>query len=257
MAVCTRVRQSSAYVKDWLTCQPGVKEPSLTDWLLFDISSRVPNVLYYAFTQHEEARTTGADWEWWFVFRRQSMRLRVQAKKIHPTANNYSSLARTNRHGLQIDMLLKDARQVNAIPLYALYSAVSTNVMCGLRSQKHRDGVFIAGGQQLYNTFIAGPRKFIGVSDLLALSNPFSCFVCCPLVRASEDDMQRYFEKYYATEFYPTSSNTENPVGFHRELPSYVSSFLEYGQEQLPDWWEREFRFQLRGFKALVVYDFR
>jgi len=48
--------------------QPEVKEESLTDWLLFDVSQKISRITYKSFPRHEEARRTGADWEWWFLF---------------------------------------------------------------------------------------------------------------------------------------------------------------------------------------------
>ncbi len=66
--ICKQLHQSSGFVRKWIAKQPAVKEESLTDWLLFDVSTRLPNVLYHAFTRHEEARHTGADWEWWLLF---------------------------------------------------------------------------------------------------------------------------------------------------------------------------------------------
>ena len=77
-----KLRGSSLYVRKWLVRQPSVKEESITDWLLFDISENIKSVYYQAFTRHEEARKTGADWEWWFVFRDFAMKLRIQAKKL-------------------------------------------------------------------------------------------------------------------------------------------------------------------------------
>lgn len=128
-SVCQHLQESAAYIRNWLEKQPGVKEESLTDWLLFDTATRVPNISYRAFTRHEEARETGADWEWWFVFPTKSFRFRVQAKKLSPTNDNYPELARTNRHGLQIDKLLSNSESANAIPLYAFYSALNAPLL--------------------------------------------------------------------------------------------------------------------------------
>jgi hypothetical protein len=39
LALCGVLGDASSYVHDWLMEQPTAKEESLTDWLLFDISS--------------------------------------------------------------------------------------------------------------------------------------------------------------------------------------------------------------------------
>ena len=45
--------QCSAFIYEWLLKQAHVKEESLTDWLLYDISSSNPNIYYKAFSGHE------------------------------------------------------------------------------------------------------------------------------------------------------------------------------------------------------------
>jgi len=51
----------------WRREQPNVGEESLTDYLLWQVSRHLECVKYVKFTRHQEARFTGADWEWWFV----------------------------------------------------------------------------------------------------------------------------------------------------------------------------------------------
>lgn len=143
-----RLRNSSLYVRKWLIRQPSVKEESITDWLLFDISERIKGIYYRAFTRHEEAGKTGADWEWWFVFRDFAMKLRIQAKKLILKQDNDPSLAHTNRHGLQIEKLLKDSINENFIPLYAFYTSHADVTMCGKKILD--EGVYLAGGKQIY-----------------------------------------------------------------------------------------------------------
>ena len=254
---CKELRKSSGFVRRWLTRQPGVKEESLTDWLLYDVSERLPFVRYVAFSRHQEARETGADWEWWILLRRHYFRIRVQAKKVSAADDNYPELARTNRYGLQIDKLLADARTANAIPLYALYSTETGHSMCGGQPHTHKDGVFLAGASHLYADFIAGTRQRISSLDLLTRSNPFSCFACCPLTRELDGAMSRYFERYYTAEVYPDGQDRNEPRGTHTQLPAYVSSLLEHDSEGVPDWWEREFGSSLQDFNAILVYDYR
>lgn len=93
--VANRLRKSSLNVRKWLIHQPSAKEESITDWLFFDISAHIKGIYYRPFTRHEETRKTGADWEWWFVFRKFAMKLRIQAKKLILEQDNYPSLAYT------------------------------------------------------------------------------------------------------------------------------------------------------------------
>lgn len=254
--ICKELRKSSSYVRQWLTNQPVVKEESLTDWLLYDVSKNVPSVLYHAFTRHQEARETGADWEWWILFKKHFVRLRVQAKKVSTSKDNYPELARTNRHGLQIDMLLDGAQKANAIALYALYSAHDAKTLCNQHHTQYDDGVFFAGATRLNADFISGARQRITADDLLSRSVPFTCFACCPLVHGHDGSMTEFFENYYASEL-GTDNGRNVRRGIHFELPGYISSLLEHRGEGVPDWWEKEFQNSLQGFNAVLVYDYR
>jgi hypothetical protein len=254
---CKELRESSSYVRRWLTRQPGVKEESLTDWLLYDVSDRLPFVHYVSFSRHQEARETGADWEWWILLRGNYFRIRVQAKKVSATKDNYPELARTNSYGLQIDKLLDDARIANAIPLYALYSTETGHSMCSGQPHMYEDGVFLAGATHLYADFIKGGRKPVSSSELLNRSNPFSCFACCPLTRKLDGGTLSYFERYYRAEVHPDGEDSDVPRGTHTLLPDYVSLLLEHSAEGIPDWWEGEFRSSLLDFNGILVYDYR
>lgn len=90
---CTKLKEASREIREWISDQPSVKEESITDWLLRDISKRVKNVYYTSFSRMTEARTTGADWEWWFLFDCGSYRMRIQAKKLAPYGTAHSGTA--------------------------------------------------------------------------------------------------------------------------------------------------------------------
>lgn len=253
--ICQQIRESAEYINLWLTKQPNVYEESLTHWLLFDVSNRLSNVLYHTFTRTEEGRETGADWEWWILFPQNYVRFRVQAKKVS-SGNNYPNIARTNAHGLQINKFLEDSKRVNAISLYALYSPAINYEMCNGKLSNQNDGVFIVGGQQIYNNFIDGRTLKITASDILKLSKPFSCFACCPLITSDGGGLRQYIKKFFQLEMTSGSPDSNNFRGLHDELPQYLLSFLETARTGLPEWWENEYH-ELRDFKELLVYDFR
>ena len=56
----------SEYIYNWINRQNHVKEESLTDWLLYEISQQCDFIYYQAFSRHEEAQN-GSDWEWWIL----------------------------------------------------------------------------------------------------------------------------------------------------------------------------------------------
>ena len=260
---CEKLKDSSVYVKEWIDLQSAVKEESLTDWLLYDISKKIDGITYKAFSRHEEARTTGADWEWWFLFHTFSAKMRVQAKKLITDKDNYPSIAHTNKYGLQIENLLKDSQDKNFIPLYAFYTSLKEQVMCqrGITDE----GVYMAGGNQVYTDFIECGKKHVHPSDVLIHCVPLSCFLCCPLCYEGDEGFIRFLSDYYQNEIKADknvnsknkSEKEEELPGIFRQIPKYVSSFIEFSREGLPEWWEKEFSYGLEGAKALVVYDAR
>lgn len=255
------VRDTSLAVRRWIQRQPAVKEESLTDWLLYTISEAIPTVTYKAFTRTEEARTTGADWEWWLVYPNYSFKMRIQAKKLFPKKDNYSGIVHTNQHGLQIDRLLADATQRNYAAFYAFYTAETGKVLCG--NGINDEGVFIAGARNVYNSFIGGGKKQVQGQDALALSIALSCLFGCPLVAGDAPEGPiAFFQRYYADEIRRDSNasidelSPQNILGFHSKIPNYLSSLLE-SKQNVPDWWETEFSYDLQGTNSILVYDAR
>jgi hypothetical protein len=267
--------KSSQYVGNWIYRQPYVKEESLTDWLLFDMSENIEDVYYKSLPRHEEARRTGADWEWWLLFSDFCFAMRVQAKKLYSTYDNYPVIAYTNRYGLQIEKLLHDAARGNLMPFYAFYTDQRADVMCP--NKRNDEGVFIAGGRKIYDTFINAPREQVMVADILPHTLALSCFIGCPLVLWGEsptqpgfggqeggDRFRRSIITYYKSEFGPEFSDEETNIaeyenipGMRKEVPQYVESFIDLSRKSLPDWWEQEFSGDIEGTNALLVFDLR
>ena len=175
--------RSSQFIGHWIHRQPYVREESLTDWLLFDMSENIKGAYYISFPRQEEANRTRADWEWWFLFSGYCFAARMQAKKLYPAYDNYPGIAQTNMYGLQIEKLLHEAAQDNFMPFYAFYTDYSTQVMCP--NQRNDEGVFIAGGQKICGTFMSVPRVKVTAADVLRqnLSCPFPASLLPPGIR--------------------------------------------------------------------------
>ena len=254
---CEVFQDAAAYIGQWLTVQPSVKEESLTDWLLFDISTKVSRIVYTCFSRHDEARKTGADWEWWFVYTNGSYRYRVQAKKTKKTGDNYPSIAYKNKHGLQIDKLLANSKDVNAVPVYVFFTASTTlqNSKCGRRIQS--TGAFSVGAQTIYDRYIVPGKSKVSENDLLVQSIPLECYTCCPLMHETPRGMDEFLSRYFLTELkLATNASKESSLGFHPELPAYAASLLEH-RDGIPAWWEQDFQSQISDFDSIVIYDRR
>jgi hypothetical protein len=243
--------------------QPSVGEESITDWILFTLSQSLPKLKYKKFTRHQEARTTGADWEWWIVDNDSAISMRIQAKKITSGKDNYAGLAHKNQYGLQIKKLIQDAIRKNFIPFYALYSAPTTTqkVICehGL-DLAQQQGVFISSAQLLYDKYIKNGKVKVKANDILSESNPLHCMACCSMHlhegKLSTSSFYEYIEYYYGKSLPEVNSNIQN-LGKHENAPLYVKSLLEAVDSEIPDWWEKEFQYQLEGFNSLVILDLR
>jgi hypothetical protein len=250
--LCNIFNAAASYVHHWIERQPAVKEETLTDWLLFEISERTNLVRYRMYTRHEEARLTGADWEWWFVGSKSNLRLRVQAKKALGTKDLYPDLMRTNAYGLQIEKLIADSKAVNAIPMYAFFSSLSASGLCGRRGPK-QEGVFLSSAHRIQSRFLVSGRSKITPAQVLAISNPISCAFCCPLSDRSDSSVD-YFRQYFS-EGFVSAQDESSKSGIHDQLPDYVMALLSSNQEILSEGLRTDEAPQ--GFNSLLVVDLR
>lgn len=264
-SACKHFSSASSYVSRWIAAQPTVGEESITDWLLYELSRNIPPLKYKKFTKHQEAQVTGADWEWWFVGAKQSLRLRIQAKKLKSGVDNYPSLAYSNAHGLQIEKLLTDASKANALAFYAFYSApLSSNFLCRSNRSIHAaaPAVLLASAKTLEANFVNPARRFVSETDIANQCNPYECLVCCPLSVGSErgkiQGIYEHIRHYYGEALEAEeSANIRSPIGLHDELPPFVSSLLETRHGDTPEGWELEFPRQLPEVDSILVWDMR
>lgn len=263
--VCKHFSNASSYISNWIVAQPSVGEESITDWLLYTLSSNIASLQYKKFTKHQEARVTGADWEWWIVGKRQSIRLRIQAKKLKAKGDNYPSLAYSNAHGLQIVKLLSDSSSANALAFYVFYSEpVSSNFLCGgsPTTRTTFPSVLLAAAKTLETQFIKPARKPVSGIDIVRYSNPYECLVCCPLSIESDgssvstiyDHIKHYYSGAIETK---DSDNIKHSTGLHDEVPQFVQVLLESEHGDIPEWWESEFSSQLPEVDSIMVWDLR
>ena len=256
---CTELRKICLKVREWIEKQPFVKEESITDWLLFEISNKIPRFYYKSFTRKEEAKETGADWEWWIIFDNSIFRMRIQAKKIKLNSDNYHLLAYTNKYGLQIEKLIEKSQQDNFIPFYSFYTAKANKVRCG--ENRNNEGVYLEGAKAIYNRFILPGKIKLTYDDILKHTTPLSCFLCCPIFRDpipsanGGERFKKFLIHYYRDEI--LIDNGKQILGEYRKLPKHIHSFIESIKEGLPDWWEKKFSSQIADINSLAVLDVR
>ena len=254
--ICKVFNECSNDILNWLTKQPEVKEESMTDRFLFDISEKLPIVKYRQFTRMEEGRKTGADWEWWLIFPNdRAFCARVQAKKLKNDKDNYAGIAYTTNGMLQIEKLLEDSNKDNFASLYAFYSSESSqHTLCN--GKKGNEGVFISDAEHLKNEIIDKPRSKYLAQDVLKFSNPISCIFCCPLTESiSYEGLKEHLRIYFPALYKRSIKNNNdlNPIGFVK-TPNRILQFLN---KESDSWWENEFRYSIENVNAILVIDLR
>lgn len=224
-------RQANDYLAGWLHRQPVVKEESLTDWLLDYFQQNTPDVRYYEFDRLEEARSSGADWDWWFLLQSGCFKIRVQAKKLRQTKDHYPELARSNQTGYQIDILLDSSAVHNFYPLYVLYAKTEGVERCVRVPEP--TVLSICSAQETYDLVFGSARHRIDSKDVLALSIPLECLFCCPLVR----DFASHGPESLFRHYFPVpprgcrgeaeTSNGNSHRGYEESVPRVVRTLFE------------------------------
>ncbi|PDT33217.1 hypothetical protein CO671_25755 [Rhizobium sp. M10] len=107
---------------------PGVKisfgEETITESNLLEIRRRHPHkVTLLTFSKSQESKNTGADWEWHLIGKAYTLKMRVQAKRIHK-AGGIGNLKQMGKGAAkpQIELLIEDANANSLFPAYCFYS---------------------------------------------------------------------------------------------------------------------------------------
>jgi hypothetical protein len=256
--ICKTAKDANDYVRGWLTRQPELKEESITDWLLDYFDQHSNQIKYYQFNRQEEGKYSGADWDWWFLLKNGCFKMRIQAKKVKSNSDHYTELARSNKNGFQIDLLLKSSSLQNFYPLYAFYAKSEGVEKCQNKSTTAY--LHISSAQEVYELVFGRPRQRINSTDILELTIPLECLFCCPLVRDFNDEGPvRLFEHYFKVP--PKNIGNDNEEGdtnknrgFEEKTPDIITSL--YNIETLNDNTIRlinEYRNQYPGSNSLMI----
>lgn len=269
--------ESSVYVENWLFMQSHVKEESLTDWLLYSISSKLSNIYYKAFSRHEES-INGSDWEWWVLCGETNdyiaFRFLVQAKKllVNPL-DNYPILNYGNKNGLQIELLLNEARYRRAFPFYMFYSNSKPEISEQIKNIDFisapslrwctdcSNGCFLSSAYNIFHLLYDSPRRLISDIDLLNYS--FKLSLLDKLIGNSGTKSKTIMARL--NKFIMESVDIKNEMRsigefgiLHniKQMPSYLRLFVNRHQENL-DWLESEMRYEIGNLGGLGVIDLR
>ncbi len=262
--------------------QNHVKEESLTDWILYEISQRCNFVYYQAFSRHEEAQN-GSDWEWWILTtdysRRNNFnayRFLVQAKKLLSDGrDNYPLISYGNKYGTQVDLLLESAQVRHALPMYMFYSTGEVDILEQINnvqyieSKAHKwcenciNGCYMSLANVVYDLLYKMPR--IKVIDSLILNNSFKFSILDLVFGKTNKDISAIMdvfnnrlilEKIVGDEIY-YRSNVKGIKYNEMSIPNYLQVFIQSMSSQNADlnWIEREM--EITDISGLGVIDLR
>jgi len=112
-----------------------IGEESITDFVVLGLKKFSDNsYIVHSFTRRQEY-VTGADWEIWVTgTSKKWVGLRIQAKVISLDTERFDQLHYRRRDGTsQLRQLLEDAKKVNAVPLYCLYTYWNSQNIKGMK----------------------------------------------------------------------------------------------------------------------------
>lgn len=268
----------------WMNKQPHVKEESLTDWLLYAVSERCPQIYYQTFSRHEEAEN-GCDWEWWILtsdryetWKYNAYRFLVQAKKLYAhNRDNYSLLNYGNRNGSQINLLIQEAAQRNALPLYMYYSAEKADVEEQIKNNLWLDeeavrwcaacvnGGYLSLAQEVHKMLYGVPRHKLPTVELLNHALKLS-LVDLIFKNDSEKIMSHFnrmiiekYPNYYMNKIenegkFPNIGKVSGVAGIKHSgsgIPDYLRVFLQ-SQGEKKDWFEKEMKISHIGGMGII-----
>ena len=225
----------------------SISEESITDFLVLNLRRALPNTVFVKkFSKPVEGKTTGADWEWWFVGRGRGFGMRVQAKRLSTKTKQYEDLGRLagKKPGVsQVDLLIQDAQNSNLYPAYCFYNFWDSSVTmpfwnCGSFPRDCRMfGCAVADAEAIKILISNGQN---GLQSVAKISLPWSCLVCCQGFAASPQDSladrTRNLVAGVLASVEVTGAHSERPIPEvieRQQWPRYVTTILEAPAENI------------------------
>lgn len=242
--LCTANKSLGEEVQDFMHHVSGVKEESITDYLVWKwrhVDPRFKYINVTTFTRHEESEVTGADFqlELWIIGQSKCLPLLFQAKKFLKAHDAYvRKLNYPNNTRNQLKKLMDYSHNNSILPFYMIYTT---------QDERHNTGLHMIAGQTIEEFAERRHGSQLALKSLLAKSNPFHCMFCCPLSRT-----EWYFERYFGIQ---NLSKYVRPIN---AVPQYVRLVLNSQAESDND--TREFRKiaqQLPPARLVATYDLR
>lgn len=254
-SICKIVQSKCSYIKKWMKLCDWVKEESITDWLLYELSKSSNHIVNIPFTRYDEGKWTGADWEWWILYPSRAIRLRIQAKKLGEK-NITREMRKSGANGYQMEMLINDSKSpekyphIPAFPLYVFYTDDSPlNAVCkGL----DRGGAYLASANALHDYFFIRYYRYrsgVNIKNFPVPLFPLSSLFCC-----SELSVRFNCSKFQEDNFFLIDEFKRKFYSYFidiKNVPEKIIRIADSGDK--PKWLELE----SEEYKHLMIFDLR
>lgn len=256
---------------------PGVNvsygEETITETNLLEIRRRHPHeVTLLTFSKSVESKNTGADWEWHIIGRAYTLKMRVQAKRIHK-AGGIGKLKQKGKGATkpQIDLLIEDAKANRLFPAYCFYCSEPQRLYWVKGSaegecEAFETGCLIADAEIVQSIM---PKKLKEIEDdtvpwhFLCAPNKFSLMRRRVGLRLQEDLPIERYSVEFSEEIIPSFTRHATDIGLPtiRELNNVRARLYGrkgisltpdvLGKDMIPEDFER------RGITRLLQIDVR
>lgn len=189
--------------------------------------------------------------------------------------DNYPLVHYSNRHGLQIELLIEKAKLYNAFPLYMFYSATEPEI----EKQKGNlhlippeimewcsncsNGCFLSDAYTVYDLVSCGRKR---LPDIELLNHSFKLSLLDKLFIYPVSSRNRLLSKFNQELIEVLESrekgsqyrapNTSGIKHFGKGIPDYLSLFIERHSEDI-SWLETEMKHSLPDVGGIGVIDLR
>lgn len=244
---------------------------------MYTLSIREKRIHYHAFSRHEES-INGTDWEWWILLGSNypdemcAYRFLVQAKKLQSGKDNYPLLSYGNKNGIQMDLLIENAKFKRAFPLYAYYSTTQSNYKEQEKSFPNMDseiiewckccinGCYISPANLAHHLIFGGPR--VKISDTQLINQSFGLSLADYFFENNTFEnalyeVNNYYKRQYQDQSKVNSYNGMDGIKYYKkDIPSYLKYVIGNQAENI-DWIEDEYGGTLEGVGGIAVIDLR
>ena len=124
-------------------------EETITESNLLELQRRHSDVVHlHTFSKHQESRI-GADWAWYIVGRKRTLKMRVQAKRIQRNGVLRIRHAVASSGRQQRELLIRAAHAARMRPMYCIYCTESQRSLWRQRAGRPASGCLLANASDL------------------------------------------------------------------------------------------------------------